>query len=223
VAVALIPVKELSQAKARLSPVLDAAGRRTLALAMFRDVLAAALACDALEGVAVVTRDEEVLAEAGAAGAEGLVEPGGLNEALTSAAGKMARRGVERVVIIAADIPLATPDAIAATVAVDAEVTVAPSLDGGTNVLVTPPDAFPLLFGKDSARRHLQAARAAGLRAFELAADALAFDIDAPEDLQRMCTTILERAHVRLESRVDCGVNTAEALTELGLLRQPVP
>ena len=49
---ALIPVKELSQAKARLAPVLDAAARRELALALFRDVLAAALACRALKGPA---------------------------------------------------------------------------------------------------------------------------------------------------------------------------
>ena len=58
---ALIPVKELSFAKARLAPVLDEERRRQLVLALYRDVLAAALACDVLDGVAVVTRDEELL------------------------------------------------------------------------------------------------------------------------------------------------------------------
>lgn len=222
-AVALIPVKELSQAKARLSPMLDGAGRSALALAMFRDVLAAAVSCVALEGVAVVTQDEEVLAEARAAGAEEMPEPGGLNEALTAAAGKMSKRGIDRIVVIAADIPLATPDAIAAVLAVDADVTVVPSLDGGTNVLATPPGAFPFLFGRDSARRHLEAARSVGLRAVELNVDRMALDIDTPADLQSLCATVQERAHVPLKSRVDCGINTSEALAELGLLRQAVP
>ncbi len=60
--IALIPVKELSQAKARLAPVLDGERRRELALALYRDVLAAALACPALDGVAVVSRDRDALA-----------------------------------------------------------------------------------------------------------------------------------------------------------------
>jgi 2-phospho-L-lactate guanylyltransferase len=186
VTVALIPVKELSQAKARLSPVLDAAGRRALALAMFGDVLRAALACDALDGVAVVSRDEEVLAAARGAGAEGMAEPGGLNEALDSAAKALAGRGVERVVIIAADLPLAMSDSIASALATGAAVAIAESRAGGTNILAMPPGAFSLQFGPDSARRHTRAAKEAGLSICRLDAPELALDIDTPGDLSRL-------------------------------------
>jgi 2-phospho-L-lactate guanylyltransferase len=206
VAVALIPVKELSQAKARLSPVLDAAGRRTLALAMFRDVLAAALACDALEGVAVVSRDVEILEEARAAGAEAMPEPGGLNEALDSAAKRMAERDVARVVTIAADVPLTTPDAVSSALAKPARVIVAPSAAGGTNLLVTPPNAFQLQFGPDSARRHVRAARDAGLSVQVYDAPELTLDIDTPGDLERFRGS---------KPRPGQALNTVEALHTL--------
>jgi 2-phospho-L-lactate guanylyltransferase len=184
---ALIPVKELSQAKARLAPVLDAVRRRELALGLFRDVLAAALACRALDGVAVVTRDADVLSIAAEAGAEGLPEPGGLNEALTSASKTLAQRGADRLVVLAADLALATAADIQAVAEAEADVVVVPSTDGGTNALALPgevwPGAIAFQFGPDSAQRHLAAAREAGLRALLLDLPALSLDIDTPEDL----------------------------------------
>ena len=180
---ALIPVKELSQAKARLAPVLDAARRRELALALFRDVLAAALACRALDGVAVVTRDADVLSIAAEAGAEGLPEPGGLNEALTSASKTLAQRGADRLVVLAADLALATATDIQAVAEAEADVVVVPSTDGGTNALALRPGAIAFQFGPDSAQRHLAAAREAGLRVLLLDLPALSIDIDTPEDL----------------------------------------
>ena len=106
---ALIPVKDLDAAKTRLADVLEGASRRDLVVAMYRDVLAAAIACPAIDGVAVVSRDEEVLSMAEKAGAEAMHEPGGLNEALTSAASTLAGRGIERLLVLAADLPLDEP------------------------------------------------------------------------------------------------------------------
>ena len=187
--IALIPVKELSQAKARLAPVLDGDRRRELALALYRDVLAAALACPALDGVAVVSRDRDALTLAVEAGAEGLPEPGGLNEALTSASQTMAERGVDRLVVLAADLPLATPDDIATIALADADVALVPSEDGGTNALALSPGAIAFRFGPDSARRHLAAADAADLRSLRLELPTLALDIDTPDDLARLRET----------------------------------
>ncbi len=184
--VAIIPVKELSQAKARLAPVLDAAGRRELAVALLRDVLAAALACPALDKVAVVTRDADVLALAAEAGAEGLAEPGGLNEALTTASETIARRGVDRLLVLAADLPLAAPDDIATVAEADADVAIVPSTDGGTNALALPPGGIAFRFGPDSSRRHLAAVAVADLRPLRLDLPALAFDIDTPDHFARL-------------------------------------
>ena len=187
--IALIPVKELSQAKARLAPVLDGERRRELALALYRDVLAAALACPALDGVAVVSRDRDALTLAVEAGAEGLSEPGGLNEALTSASQTMAERGVDRLVVLAADLPLATPDDIATIAQADADVALVRSEDGGTNALALAPGAIAFRFGPDSARRHLAAADAADLRSLRLDLPTLTLDIDTPDDLARLRET----------------------------------
>lgn len=206
----LIPVKELAQAKARLAPVLDDGARRRLALALFRDVLAAALACPALDAVAVVTRDEEVLTLAGEAGAEGLPEPGGLNEALTSAAETLAVRGTGRLVVLAADLPLATSDDIAAVAQARADVAVAPSRDGGTNALALPPRRIAFRFGADSARRHLAGVEEAGLQSLRLDLANLAFDLDTPEDLAQLRRTATEGRPV--------GRQTLTTLTQLGLL-----
>lgn len=188
---ALIPVKELSQAKARLAPVLDAAARRELALALFRDVLAAALGCRALDGVAVVSRDADVLSIAADAGAQGLPEPGGpaagsgqaLNEALASAAEKLRARGADRLLVLAADLPLVTAEDIQAVAEAEADVVVVPSDDGGTNALALRPGAIAFQFGPESAQRHLKAAREAGLRTLLLDLPGLGLDIDTPEDL----------------------------------------
>lgn len=215
---ALIPVKELSQAKTRLSPVLDAAGRRELTLAMLRDVLHAALACPTLTGVAVTTRDKSVLAIASEAGATPLPEPGGhstssgqaLNEALTTAAERLRELGVTRLLVLAADLPLADAESIAAVAAADADLVAVPSRDGGTNALALTPGAVPFRFGAESARRHLAEAEAAGLRALGLQLPALALDIDTPDDLAR-----LRRA---IEGGARAGRATLAALERLGLL-----
>ena len=208
--VALIPVKDLPQAKARLAPVLDDAGRRDLVLAMFRDVLGAALGCAAIDGVAVVSRDETVLAIASQLGAEGLPEPGGLNEALESAARRMAQRGATRILVLAADLPLARADGIALLLEGGGDVVIAPSRDDGTNALACAPGAFAFAFGPDSAARHLGAAGAAGLRAERIDLPSLALDIDTPEDLERL--------RGEIERGATAGAHTRTALERLGLL-----
>lgn len=213
-AYALIPVKELPLAKARLAPVLDDAGRQTLALALFRDVLAAAMACPALDGIAVVTRDRDLLSITEEAGAEGLPEPGGLNEALTSASQTLTGRSVERLVVLAADLPLANADDIETVALADADVVVVRSPDGGTNALALAPGAIPFRFGPDSAQQHVDAAQEAGLRSLRLELPALTLDIDTPEDLARLRATA-EEGH-------GLGAHTAAALEQLGLTTPPV-
>lgn len=212
---ALIPMKDLSRAKARLAPALDGIGRRELARALLRDVLAAATACPAFDGVAVACADPEVLSLAAGSGAEPLEEPGGLNEALTSASRTLSERGVERLVVLAADLPLAEPEGIAAVAEADADVAVVPSRDGGTNALALRPDAIGYRFGPDSAQRHLAAAQQAGLWSLRLDVPALALDIDTPEDVDRL------RA-VAESDRAAVGRNTLAVLESLGLLPRPV-
>ena len=53
----VIPVKQLEDAKKRLSGILSADQRRDLFRAMVQDVLEAATTCDRLDEVILVTRD----------------------------------------------------------------------------------------------------------------------------------------------------------------------
>ena len=185
--IALIPVAELPTAKTRLSPLLDDAARRALTLAMYRDALDAALACAALDGVAAVTRDDELLSIAEEAGAQPMPEPGGLNEALDSAAVTLHRRSdVERLLVLAADLPLARAADITAVIEAEADVAIVPSNDGGTNAMALTPAAFAFRYGPNSARLHVEAAREAGLSVEQLDLPDLALDIDTPADLDRL-------------------------------------
>lgn len=212
---ALIPMKELSRAKARLAPTLDDAGRRGLAQALLRDVLAAVVACPALDGVAVAVDDPDVLSLAAESGAEGMAVPGALNEALTSASRMLSERGIDRLVVLAADLPLAEPESIASVAEAAADVVAVPSRDGGTNALSLPAGGIPFCFGPDSARRHLAAAEGAGLRRLRFDVPTLALDIDTAEDLDRL-------RDVAGSDPAAIGRNTLAALESLGLVSPAV-
>ncbi|HKI73772.1 MAG TPA: hypothetical protein VJ998_03980, partial [Pseudomonadales bacterium] len=73
--VAVIPVKQLANAKQRLSGLLSAERRRDLFRAMLSDVLEATTSCDRIDRVIVVTDDAEVATIAREFGAEVRPEP----------------------------------------------------------------------------------------------------------------------------------------------------
>ena len=187
---AVVPAKDGREAKQRLSSVLAPDERRQLFLAMLGDVLTALAACDALAGIAVVTRDAGARALALAFGARILVETAcrGHDAAVTLAARTLAGEGCDGLISLPADVPLATPAEIAKVL--DAHggapaITAVPAHDGrGTNALAcSPPDAIAFGYGGDSFARHLAAARARGIEPAVVRLPGLARDIDIPCDL----------------------------------------
>jgi 2-phospho-L-lactate guanylyltransferase len=207
-------VKGLADAKARLAPLLDEAARRELVLALFRDVVAACLASQGIESVAAVTRDPDVAAAARESGADVLRERGGLNVALTSAAARYSEHGDGRIVIVAADIPFATGDDLAAVAGAEADVVIVPSMDGGTSALAFQPGRLPLQFGPDSARLHEEVAHRLGLTVERLDLPNLAFDIDTPQHLAQLARRV-EEGHA-------AGSAVRTALTQLPSLSNTV-
>lgn len=202
---ALIPMKELAQAKMRLADVLDRAARAELALAMLTDVLEACTQSGVFDVIAVVSSDSEVCWHARDHGAKPLVEPatlgGGLNPGLTFAQRYLGRRvAVSELVILPADVPLVQPDDIRAVVealaAADTpRAVMVRSRDNGTNALaLRPPEAIAPKYGRDSADAHRAAAEAAGIEIVELDLPRLAFDVDAPEDLDEIAGMALGSA-----------------------------
>jgi 2-phospho-L-lactate guanylyltransferase len=182
-----VPVKSLERAKSRLSPLLSAIERATLTLAMFEDVLDAALAQDGWQPW-VVSGDEAVLEVAARRGARPFPErAGSLLDALGEVQAAVKGPSSELAVLLA-DLPLLTASTLTSALAVDAPVVAAPAgSDGGTNLLVRwPPDAIPARFGPNSFARHRWAARRARLHFEEVEDPELAFDLDRLQDISML-------------------------------------
>jgi 2-phospho-L-lactate guanylyltransferase len=161
---------------------LPAAIRAAAAVAMLGDVVAAARA---VGRVVVVTDDEGVVPR----GAEVVPDPGrGLGAAV--AAGLDHRGG--HALVVNADLPCATPDAIrrlseAGLALVEAE-------DGTTNALSLPdPAVFAPLYGPGSAARFRARAPFATVAIPELEAD-----VDTVEDLERLASLLGPRTRALL-------------------------
>lgn len=186
----LIAAKDLAFAKGRLAAALGAAGRRALAEAMFRDVLAAALNSRLAERVAVVTSDPVLLGLGRAAGAIAIDEefPRGLNAAVALASSALARAGATHVCTLLSDIALVTAadiDAALAAMPAGPGVVLAPSRDfSGTNIIArSPAEVIPTQFGRQSLARHFDLCRRAGVACKVLRLRRAALDLDLPGDL----------------------------------------
>jgi len=188
----LVPVKNLSLAKQRLSPVLSPEARLELAQAMCRDVLETLARWTGRPEVAVVTGDD--FARELAAHFNFLVIDDDANPGETGAiemATQVCRsRGAASTLVIPADIPMIETSELQQIVdsAPGAGAVLVPDSAGrGTNAaLRTPADLFPLRFGNDSFLPHLAAARATGLDCVVLELPGIALDVDRPEDLQEL-------------------------------------
>jgi 2-phospho-L-lactate/phosphoenolpyruvate guanylyltransferase len=200
--VPLVPVKALAEAKGRLAPAVGPLQRRLLAIAMFEDVVAALQAVPALAAPVVVSPDREVWRRAEAMGCRVVEEPpgaGDLNGALTAAA----RGNGSPLLVVAADLPLATPAGLERVLAATrAPVAVVPSADGGgTNVLAwRDPASFAPSFGPDSAARHL-----AVPGAVRVEEPGLSRDVDTLEDLEAVAG-LLDPSSVTARRLKDIGV-----------------
>ncbi|MFD0691203.1 2-phospho-L-lactate guanylyltransferase [Actinomadura fibrosa] len=183
----VVPVKVLARAKTRMSA---AAGphRRDLALAVAADTVAAALRCDGVRDVIVVTDDPLPAAELAALGARIVPdEPdAGLNPALVHGAG----RGRELfpdagVGALSADLPALRPDELARVLraAEKAPEAFVPDAAGiGTTLYTARPGVpFSPAFGGDSRAAH----RARGAKELLLGdIDSVRRDVDTPDDLR---------------------------------------
>jgi 2-phospho-L-lactate guanylyltransferase len=185
----MVPVKPLDRAKSRLAGALAADERRALSRALLEHVLEVLAASHGLTGVAVVSRDPQVLALAAGRGARAIRETGrGLNRALEQGIAWVRDRDAQAALIVPADLPRLTPHDIAAVLAladVGPVVVIAPCRRStGTNLLLLrPPDVIPPSFGANSFQRHLQVAEAAGAHVQVYRSPTCGLDIDLVTDL----------------------------------------
>ena len=211
----LIPVNRLDRAKGRLAALLEPAERAELV----RRSLAAVLA--AVEGAGmeavVLTSDEAVEAEV-PAGVRVLGEDPellGLSAQIERATGLL---GVQELLILHADLPLVTAEALRDLIAQAPEApsaTLVRPADGGTNaMLLRPPGRFALAYGQGSGDLHESAAREAGLAVRRADVPALALDLDTPGDVRELLAQPEGRACGAGRYLVEIGIEGREAFRE---------
>lgn len=192
---AVVPVKDLREAKSRLSPVLDSGTRAALTLYMLRRVISA-LQKAGVKRTCVVSPDRTVLKEAEARGATPLrQESRGLNPALEEGRRWAVDGGASSLLILPADLPRVNAWDVRAVLesagqAPSAVISPDSSRSGTNALLLSPPDALPFAFGPGSFEAHLRAARERRLKVRVCERPHLAFDLDTGEDLA--CLNIQE-------------------------------
>src|SRR5438445_4694690 len=155
--------------------------RRSLALAMLGDVLAATVT---IGETVVVTDDAEGAAVAAEIGAAVVDDPGG-GQGPAVAAGLSA----EPALVVNADLPCIVPEDLRALLAATPAggLALVEALDGTTNALsLAAPSVFAQLYGPGSAERFVEHARRLGREAVRVAIPNLADDVDTQEDLERL-------------------------------------
>ena len=198
--VAVVPVRGLPAGKRRLAAQLDIDERNGLVRAMLDDVLAALVTAESVDRIVIASRDAAARDEAARLDVEFLDQTDlklGYNRAVAFAQGALAAS--DAILIVPADVPLVTPDAIDLMVSTAPDgpaVVVAPAHNGGTNGLfLRPPDIIAPQFGPSSARAHAQSAASAGEAGVpfrEARIDVWAFDLDTPADLRWLQATLPE-------------------------------
>lgn len=186
---ALVPLKQLEQAKARLASVLSPDERRALMLAMARDVLTALSRSRLVRGILLVSRTPEADALAQAFATERFAESphADLSTALMQASEYLAAQlNADGVMIVPADVPAITPEEVDSIISRHHRITVIPDDEHvGTNCLIcSPPNCIPYLFDGLSFKPHLDAAAAAGITPTVIPSADFALDVDTPRDLE---------------------------------------
>jgi len=203
---ALIPFKPAGP-KSRLSGILSPVEREAFARAMLEDVIAAAkdANCSPVivatelfdsEDVQVTIADKDL--------------SGTLNEVLSQAAGP--------VLILMADLPLATGPAIQRVASTTSDIGIVPGRGGGTNaIFVRDPAKFHVDYYGMSFIKHMKIAREAGLSCEVIDSFLLHTDIDEEEDLVELLTHGSGKSRKYLE---DLGFILSAENGRVGVKRQ---
>jgi 2-phospho-L-lactate/phosphoenolpyruvate guanylyltransferase len=210
---AIVPVKGLSVANARLDGALPPGERARLAEALFLDLILKLPRSRSIDDVLVVTSDEVVARHVRWFGHMLLVQDSdqGHSEAASAGARAAMEEGANRVVMLPVDCPMLEIEELDAHVGRSPRsALIVPDRHGtGTNALaLAPPDLFEPAFGPDSCARHVSRARASGISFALDRLQSMAIDLDTPEDME------LLRDRLLLDPQP--APRTARVLWELG-------
>jgi 2-phospho-L-lactate guanylyltransferase len=177
----VVPIRSFALGKGRLADVLDDDARRALTRTMAERVIGAA----GVRPVVVVSSAPDVVAWCAGREVACIDDPGSLNGAAGAGRDWVRGQGLSRVVVMHADLPLAsTLDGIADDADAAIAVLVPDHHDDGTPVLAIPSAAdFGFAYGPGSCARHVAEAERCGLTVRVVRDRALGFDVDDAADL----------------------------------------
>jgi len=185
----IVPIRGLATGKSRLATVLSPHERVSLNTWLLDVAIDAVVAVDGTaERCIVASAGEDALELARRRGALGLREAveTGLNNAVGAAREHALTRGAETLLVLAADLPFASGEALArvrAATPVGTVTLVADKSGTGTNGLLLPACAgVSFSFGEDSLARHRDAIIQLGIAVQIWHDSALAFDVDTTSD-----------------------------------------
>jgi 2-phospho-L-lactate/phosphoenolpyruvate guanylyltransferase len=194
-------MRTVSGGKARLGEALDAEERVELVLGLLLHTLAVLAEWRPCRSIHLVSPDPLLDAAVRLAGTDVIVhrQTGeGLNEGIRLGIAAAQAEGAANLLVLPGDLPDLTVEAldeliVAADAAMAAAaggplVAIVPSdARSGTNaLLLRPPDVIDPAFGSDSFEAHLRAADAVDAAVQVVSDTLLGFDLDTPEDLERL-------------------------------------
>lgn len=197
----MLPIRSNDAAKTRLGLALDPEERDVLVLGMFASTLRVLAGWPSCRLVHVVTSDYAVtdVVTRGLSSVVTVSDPGtGLNDALRAGRDAAVAAGATAVLMLPADLPLLETasldrllEAADATIAAgngQPVVVIAPAdARTGTNaLLLAPPLIIEPHFGPESFEAHLRAASAVEASVQIIDDPLLGFDLDTPDDLERL-------------------------------------
>lgn len=196
---AVVPLKDLVQAKTRLAGLLSPSERRALAQAMVEDVLSVLCAHPQVSQVILISDDPaaSLLAARYAVDywSEAALGCRGLNNVVRCASERLLGQSPQPLLVLHGDLPLLSAEDISAVIACQDKtrgLVIACDLQGtGTNLLAFDRDSVPRFsFGAGSCARHLADAHDRELAVELLRRPGLATDVDEARDLAVVLTAL---------------------------------
>jgi 2-phospho-L-lactate guanylyltransferase len=211
----IVPVKDLSKAKERLSSLLPQHQRTAIAYAMLEDVLTALKGSKLADRKFIVTLDSKAIEIAEGLGIEVMyeTEQNGESASVDYASQIAKEMGATSVLVIPGDAPLITTDDIDFVLEREKgtpSIIFVPARDKlGTNaILRKPPDAIPSMFGHDSYKKHMAESENNNIPYESYDNPRIGLDIDRPEDL-------LELVSKRSDTKTYCELERLNIIEKI--------
>jgi 2-phospho-L-lactate guanylyltransferase len=190
----VIPMKNPTLSKQRLSALLSEKMRHDFALELFKINVTFLNRNFPQFHILVVTNSEYIFELSNNLGVSALIEQKeGLSNAVSAAAIWSEKNDFTEQLVIPADIAQLDVDEVSTLLTLkinEPSVIICPSQDNGTNALLTcPPNIIPFRYGKNSADKHAEVAHHAGIYCRKINLTKLAIDVDFPIDLQQVIHT----------------------------------